>query len=145
MIEQGFYISKEIPQRWWVMVFYNIDTNIHYDRILGTLLAAGLFRQNAIRAVNVLSKPNTGYIHSDLDRLTSVVMISHGTSYDEVFDTVTHEIEHLTMAICERFGINPHSEKAAYIQGEIGKQMYKGVALSVCPKCGCGENKSLPQ
>lgn len=137
MIDQGFYVRKELPSPWWVMAFYNIETNADYEKIYGTLLASGIGVEKANAAVSVLKNPNTGYILTNSARQTSIIAISHATSYDEMFDTVTHEMQHLTADICAWFKFPYYGEKAAYIQGEIGKNMYKAVALSVCPKCNC--------
>lgn len=33
------------------------------------------------------------------------------------------------------YGVDPKSETAAYLQGEIAKKMFPAVAIAVCPKC----------
>ena len=140
MIEQGFYIRKEIPQPWWVMVYCNVqDTQADLDKVWGAILSAGAGRERARNAVETLCKPNTGYIFTDSGKCFSLIAISHATNYAELFNTVSHEINHLTAHICERFGYPTDGEKSAYIQGEIGKGMYPVVAEAICPKCNCGQ------
>lgn len=135
MIQQGFYLTKKIPSRWWVMTYYDIKTDDDLQRVFGALLASGVTTEDANNAIQELSNDNSGYIHSDLNKHSSIICISHGSTFDEVFNTVTHEIKHLTEHICSAFDIDPKSEHAAYIQGELGKEMYKAVALLICPKC----------
>lgn len=140
MIEQGFYIKDNILEPWWVMVFYNVKTEDDYQKVYGSLLAIGETLAKAQDAIKMLHNKNTGYISSDLNNKTSVIIISNATSFDEMFNTVTHEIKHLTEHISTYFGYNSKGEKAAYIQGEIGQKMYKAVALTICPKCNCIHN-----
>lgn len=140
MIEQGFYIKDNILEPWWVMVFYNVKTEDDYQKVYGSLLAIGETYEKAQEAIEMLHKPNTGFISSDMKNRNSIIIISNATSFDEMFNTVTHEIKHLTEHISTCFGYNPKGEKAAYIQGEIGQKMYKAVALSICPKCNCIHN-----
>jgi hypothetical protein len=140
MIEQGFYIKDNILELWWVMVFYNVKTEDDYQKVYGSLLAIGETYEKAQEAIEMLHKPNTGFISSDMKNRTSIIVISNAISFDEMFNTVTHEIKHLTEHISTCFGYNPKGEKAAYIQGEIGQKMYKAVALSICPKCNCIHN-----
>lgn len=140
MIEQGFYVEKEIPQRWWVMVLCGVESDKDLDRAFGSILSTGAGRERAEKAREVLAQPNSGYIFTDSARCFSLIIISHATKYSELFNTVTHEICHLTAHICERFGYQPDGEKAAYIQGEIGEGMYPLVVAAVCPKCKCGEH-----
>lgn len=139
MIEQGFYIDKETPQPWWVMVYCGAKTAEDLDKVFGAILSAGAGREKAERAVRELEKPNTGYIFSDGAKCFSLIVVSHATSYAELFNTITHEIDHLTAHVCERFGYATDGEKSAYIQGEIGEGIYPLVVAAVCPKCNCGK------
>ena len=129
MIQQGFF-----------MVYYNISTSEELEKVYGALLAAGAGQERAQNAREVLSRPNSGYIFTSTADKSTVICISHADSYDELFDSITHEIDHATAHICEYYQIPCNSEKSAYIQGEIGKNMYKAVALSICPKCNCGKH-----
>lgn len=140
MIEQGFYVDKEIPQPWWVMVLCGVKSDKDLDRAFGSILSAGAGRERAEKAIEVLAEPNTGYIFTDSEKRFSLIIISHATKYSELFNTVTHEINHLTAHICEYYGYPTDGEKSAYIQGEIGEGMYPLVAKAICPKCNCGNH-----
>ena len=145
MTEQYFWVDKETPEPWWVMAYFDVKTEDNLDKIYGTLLAAGIGRERARSAVETLSKPNTGYALSDFKRKASIFVVSHATDYVEFFNTVAHELQHLTANICDYFGIDHSGERAAYIQGEIGAEIYPAVVLSICPKCKCGEVSSNPR
>ena len=133
MIRQGFTIGD---RDWWIMAFYNIKTEEDYDEVEDALIAAGQKPAYAQNVVNELLWPNTGYTYTRFGDHLSIICISGATSYEEMYDTVQHELKHVTEHLSSYYGMDPKSEKAAYLQGEIARNMYKAVALSVCPKCG---------
>lgn len=83
----------------------------------------------------MLSRKNNGYTFTDLEGQYSLIFASETTSDEEMFDTITHELKHVTEHISGYFGVDPKSEEAAYLQGEISKKMFPAVALAVCPVC----------
>lgn len=139
MIEQGFYIREEIPHPWWVMVLCGVNTDADLDKVYGSILSAGAGREKADNAIKVLSAPNSGYIYSNLERQFSLIAVAHATNYAEMYNTISHEISHLTAHICEWFMFPNTGEKSAYITGEIAKNIYPLVAAAICPKCNCGK------
>lgn len=140
MIEQGFYVEKETPKPWWIMVVCGIKTDADLEKTFGSILSAGAGMERATNAIQELKNPNSGYIFTNTTRCFSLIAISRATDYKEMFNTIAHEISHLTVHICEYFGYDLDSEKAAYIQGEIGEKMYPLVAAAICPKCNCGKH-----
>ena len=139
MMQQGFWIRKNVPHPWWFMVYYGVRTESDRQRVYGALLASGAGADRAGEAVSVLRKPDTAYIFSDTRGRTSIIALSHVTSRMQFLNSVTHELQHATATVCGTFGIPYDGEDAAYIQGEIGEELYAGVALSICPKCNCGK------
>ncbi len=135
MIQQGFFIKKHIPKPWWFMVYYNVETAEERQKIYGALLAAGGNREKAEKSIEILRKPNTAYIFSNLNEKTTIIALSYVTSKYEFFNSITHELQHATAHLCDAFNIPLDGEQAGYIQGEIGENLYEGVALSICPKC----------
>lgn len=140
MIQQGFYIRKNIPRPWWIMVYYNVETESDRDKAYGALLANGSGWDKADEVLAVLKHPNTAYTQSNLREHNSIIMLSKVTSKYEFMNSISHELQHVTEHICKAFSIPYGSEQAGYIQGEIGEQLYEGVALSICPKCKCGKH-----
>lgn len=134
MVRQGFWIGD---RDWWIIGYYNIKTQDDLNDIFNVLLASGSETEKARQAVKVLSKENTGYTFTNFNEHSTVVCASKASSYDEMFSTITHEIKHVTEHISEYYNVDSKSEKAAYLQGEISKQMYKAIALNICPICNC--------
>jgi Zn-dependent peptidase ImmA (M78 family) len=75
---------------------------------------------------------DTGMTYSIFDDTMSVIFISEGTSDEEWFDSVMHELKHVVEHISEYYDLDPRSEAAAYLQGEIGRLMFPMVMRKVC-------------
>lgn len=133
MIKQGFNIGN---RDWWVMVYYDVEPS-DLAETEGVLLASGCTREQAEDAIDNLQHPNTGFTLTDYKGKNSVIIISHATSSEQVFDTIVHEIKHLTEHISNYYDLNPKEELAAYLQGEVGRNMWCAAALVLCPKCNC--------
>ena len=132
MTQQGFFIGE---RDWWLMVGYGVDGHSDLDEVYGTLLTAAGDDRMAQRACMVLSKPNTGYTYSDLNAHFTIIFISRATSAEQMYDSIVHELKHAVEHISDYYGVDPKSEQAAYLQGEIGRKMFPAAALHLCPRC----------
>ena len=138
MITQQFYIGKK---DWQIRAYYDIRFMTDKDIVYGALTSCGCEENKARKALRVLSNKNTGYSFSNFSEKKSIVCASCASDFDEMFSTITHEIKHVVEHISEYYEVDPKSEEAAYLQGEISKQMYRAVAMAICPKCNCKKNK----
>ena len=59
----------------------------------------------------------------------SLAFIGRATSAEEMYDTIQHELKHLTEHIGGYYGLDPLGETSAYLQGEIGRSMYPAAAF----------------
>ena len=132
MIQQGFWIGD---RDWWIMVSYDISGTEDLNDVYVALLASGCPDYKAQRACMVLSNKDKGYTWSNYDGRFSAVFISRGTSAEQVYDSCDHELKHLVEHISEYYDVDPRSEEAAYLQGEIARKMFPAVAMLICPKC----------
>lgn len=131
MIRQGFHIGN---RNWWVMVYYDVKPE-NLTEIEGVLLASRLTKQQTAEALDNLQHPNTGYTLTDYNGKNSVMIISHTTSAEQMFDSIVHELKHLTEHISNYFNLDPKEELTAYLQGEVGRQMFPAAAMVMCPHC----------
>lgn len=97
------------------------------------LVAAGQKPAYAQKVVTELMWPNRGYTYTRFGEHLTIIIVTESTSYDQMYDSVQHELKHAVEHISSYYGVDPKSEEAAYLQGEIAKNMYKAVALAVCP------------
>lgn len=133
MIKQGFHIGN---RNWWVMVYYDIRSEADLNEVFEVLMASGCSDDMAQKACINLSRYNTGYTFTNFDEHSSILLISKATSSDQMFDTIVHEMKHLSEHIGEYYGVNPNTELSAYLQGEVGRQMWPAAAYVLCPRCG---------
>lgn len=90
--------------------------------------------QAVLAAVEAETEVSASVIVSK-SRKEEVVFIGKATSPEEMYDTIQHELRHVTSHICEYYGVDPAGESSAYLQGEIGRQMFPAAAIVVCPRC----------
>ena len=131
MIQSGFYIGE---RDWWIMVNLNVGEK-DLGEVYNALMACGMPNDEAQKACMVLSRKNNGYALTDLDGGYTLMFASEADSPDELYDTIQHELKHTTEHISIFYGLDPKSEEAAYLQGEVAKKMFPAVAMAVCPKC----------
>lgn len=132
MIQTGFWIGE---RDWWFMATIGVKGERDLNEVYQALMACGCPDVEAQKACMVLSRRNCGYSFSDMDRQFTLMFASETDSPEEMFDTLVHELKHIVEHISSHYGLNPKSEEAAYLQGEIAKKLFPAVALAVCPKC----------
>ena len=131
MIQTGFYIGK---RDWWIMASLNVKER-NLDDIFDALIACGCPDDEARHACEVLSRRNNGYTFTNLDGQYTLMFASVADSPEELFDTYDHELKHAVEHISSYYGVDPKSETAAYLQGEIARNLFPAVAMAVCPRC----------
>jgi hypothetical protein len=118
---------------WGILMVYDYDYR-DFDRIWSMLLAFGLPDYKVQGAMSVLSRPDSGMTLTIPSDLMSVLFISEATSDEEWFDTLIHELKHVVEHISEFYQVEPTSEVAAYLQGEIGRQMFPMIMRKMCKR-----------
>ncbi len=68
---------------------------------------------------------NSGFTFTNPEKHKSIIVINRPNSAEEFIDTYNHEKNHVEMNICKEFGIDPYSEKAAYLSGQLAKKLFK--------------------
>ena len=131
MIQTGFWIGE---RDWWIMASLNVGEK-DLGEIYDALMACGSSDIEARRACMVLSRRNNGYAFTDAEGQYTLMFASKADSAEELYDTIQHELKHTTEHISSYYGVDPKSEEAAYLQGEIAKMMFPAVAMAVCPRC----------
>ena len=131
MIEQGFHIGE---RDWWVMVYYDIQSERELNDAYRALLASGCERDEAQEACMVLGGTNGGYTFTNFDGHVTLMFIGKADSAEEFYDTCQHEVKHAVEHISEYYEVNPKGEPAAYLQGEIGRQLFPIIIQRFCRK-----------
>lgn len=129
MIQTGFHIGN---RDWWIMAYIDINGVNDIREVYESLLSVGFPDYKARKVCMTLSKPNTGYTYTDYDGKYTLVFVSKTTDYSQMFDSITHELRHVTEHIGSYYGVDPKGEEAAYLAGEIGRLLYPAAAYALC-------------
>lgn len=132
MIEQGFSIGN---RNWWVMVYYDVCTPDDLRKVECALMASGCPHEMIKPAIENLKGWNRGYTFSDLNKRTSIIIIGKATDASQMFDSIIHEMKHLAEHVGEYYGVDSQGELSAYLQGEVGRNMWPAAAMVLCPNC----------
>ena len=134
MLKQYFIIPK---YNWKVYVYYHIDC-YYIDDIIKKLEDIGcsdIHLRDVYESLNNCEL-NTGFTYSNFSKKCSVIVISNTTTPAQFMNSYDHERYHLISHIIEEFNINPYSEEAAYLTGDIGQLMFPKAKRFLC-KCHC--------
>ena len=96
MIQQGFYIKKNIPRPWWVSVYSNIDTKTDLDKVYGALLETGTGWDRADEALKIL-KGKGSFVYSNTKEHKSIIVATEMVQDSDILS--------LTGQICNAFSI----------------------------------------
>lgn len=120
MIHYKIYFK---PYDWEVEV-YVILKNCYISKIIDSLRDCP--ESEIQRAfLNLTTRVDSGFIKT-FDR-RSIVVINKPTTIEEFVNVFNHEKNHLEMHICEEFGLDPHSEKAAELSGNLAKCLFSSL------------------
>lgn len=75
--------------------------------------------------LNLTTRVNSGFIKTFDKR--SIVVINKPTTLEEFVNVYNHEKNHLEMHICEAYNIDPHSEEAAELSGNLAKCLFSSL------------------
>lgn len=107
---------------WRVYVFYNVST-VYRSYLVNSLKFIGY--SNIIKDIDpMLNLYNSGYCYTNFNDKTSIIIVNRTTSREETFNTIVHEINHLSSHIEEYYKIDPHGEEACYLIGDLAQQIF---------------------
>jgi hypothetical protein len=75
--------------------------------------------------INLTTRIDSGFIRT-FDK-KSIIVINKPTTLEEFVNIYNHEKNHLEMHICEEFSIDPHSEEAAVLSGNLAKCLFSSL------------------
>ena len=118
----------DVPDsKWGVVVVMDYDVDYDYRDMRAIMMSFGLNDEKVEHAMSVLCNPNTGMAISNDELRMSAIFISNATSPSEFWDTVVHELKHVSDAILDYYGVWHESEDAAYLTGHLTKEFIENV------------------
>lgn len=128
---------------WEVYCYYAVST-YYVDEIMERLWDIGANATLAKEAYNNLSSGDldTGLCYSNYDLRKSVMVISKASSPAEFFNSLSHELRHLTSHIAKTFNLSSTGEPVAYLSGEISREIYPRICHLLCDCHSLENNKA---
>jgi hypothetical protein len=120
MIHYNIYFE---PYDWEVEV-YVVLNNCYINEIIHSLKDCP---QSEIQKafLNLTTRVNSGFVKTFEKR--SIVVINKPVTLEEFINVFNHEKNHLEMHICDEFNIDPHSEEAAELSGNLAKCLFNSL------------------
>ena len=133
MIVQRFRLDNV---DWGVTVYYAV-TGYYVYEIVNKLRRIGCEGETLRKAYRQLydCDLNTGLTYSNPSIRESVIVIAMSSSASEFNDSLQHEQRHLERQIANALDIDPDSEDAAYLAGDIAKAMFGHAKHLMCDCC----------
>lgn len=117
---------------WCITIYYTVDDTQKME-ILNKLEELGCDKFTIESVTRNLSKAkhDTGFTYSSYKDQCSILVIHKASSIGEFINTFEHEKNHLEMHICEALDINPYSEEAAHMSGELAQMILEKALYSI--------------
>lgn len=117
---------------WCITIYYTVDDTQKME-ILNKLEELGCDKSTIESVTRNLSKAkhDTGFTYSSYKDQCSILVIHKASSIGEFINTFEHEKNHLEMHICEALDINPYSEEAAHMSGELAQMILEKALYSI--------------
>lgn len=117
---------------WCVTIYYTVDENQKIE-ILKKLEELGCNEKTMNSVTRNLSnaESDTGFTYSSYKYKCSILVIHKASSVGEFINTFEHEKNHLEMHICEALDINPYSEEAAHMSGDLAQMILEKALCSI--------------
>lgn len=126
---QRFKIDK---YDWDVTIYYTVDEN-QKEEVMNYMESVTDNKEVLESVKRNLShaEEDTGFTYSSFNNRCSLLVIHKASSIGEFINTFEHEKNHLEMHICEALDINPYSEKAAHLSGDIVQLIVEKILYSI--------------
>lgn len=117
---------------WDITIYYTVDDS-QREEIISKLSEMNCDQETMESIKRNLEKASldTGFTYSNFIGRCSIVVIHKASSVGEFINTFEHEKNHLEMHICEALDINPYSEKAAHMSGDLAQLILEEALYSI--------------
>lgn len=117
---------------WNIIIYYTVDETQKME-IFGELMKLECDKETLDSIVKNLdkAKDDTGFTYSSFKHKCSIIVIHKASSIGEFINTFEHEKNHLEMHICEALRIDPYSEEAAHMSGDLAQIILEKALCSI--------------
>lgn len=121
----------------WVVDFIFADDGYDEEAVLGCLYDIDAPVPVMRRADKIMESGdyNRGFTFANPALRRALVVVGPTTSGRQFINTLSHEIDHLSDAIAEYYGIKSHREGTSYITGDTTMALAEVICHFGCEKC----------
>lgn len=133
MIRQKIYLDN-----YDILVHaYYATTQYYVEEILDRLHEIGCRGYNLRRAEDNLSSGelNTGLTYYSSQHREAVMVVALTSSASECFNSLMHELSHLTAYIAKDDGLSFTGEDIAYLEGDLAREIFPAIQRLLCDCC----------
>lgn len=118
----------DVDSSWGVVMCYDLRRLDEYE-MRSLMMALGVRGPTIDEAVDILLySENTGMCVTSFSNRMSLVFIGEAEDEEQWWDTVSHELFHVTCAICEYYGVSLDSEDGAWTMGYLMRKAVEQIA-----------------
>lgn len=130
MIIQKIHLKK---YDWRVVILYEV-TNEHLRLVLKILEEMEADYNSVMAATKNISANllNTGFIYSNYDKKQSIIVVGKASSYGQLLNTISHEINHLETHIATVYNLDQTGEEVCELVGYITQRMSAVFKKLIC-------------
>ena len=133
MIRQKIYLND-----YDILVHaYYATTQYYTDEILDKLYKAGCRGRFLYMAEENLYSGdlNTGLTYYSPSSRMAVMVIAIASNASELFNSLMHELSHLTAYIAKDAGLSFTGERIAYLEGDLAREIFPKIRHLLCDCC----------
>lgn len=110
----------------WRVVYFMAADRTDADEIMRALERVGCPAERLEKAERMLRgrSCDTGLTYSNKKRRFSCITISQTRNFSELINTFVHELDHVAKHVTLAMSIDPFSERASYLIGEIARDIF---------------------
>lgn len=128
-MRQNFKVKN---YNWNVIIYYSVNDEEKKEIIeMLESLNCNLNTLESIKKNLNKSELDTGFTYSNYSKYLSIIVIHKASNIGEFINTFEHEKNHLEMHICEALDINPYSEEAAHLSGDLAQLIIEKALCSI--------------
>lgn len=133
MVAQVIYLKK---YDWLIKAFYEVSAK-DADVILRELDDIDCESYFYYNAADILEGESldTGFTYTTPDMRVTFIVMMESSCADEFQNTLDHEKGHAAQHIGSEMGLDYEGEEIQYLQGEIGREMFKVAKQFMCDNC----------
>jgi len=117
----------DVDGRWGIILNFNF-TEKDEEEMSAIMDSFGMARRNIERSMRILFTHNSGMAVSRDDLRMSAIFIGEPTSRSQFWNSIAHELRHVSTAIIDYYGEPYNGEPAAYLDGYLLQKVVEEIA-----------------